>query len=211
MESRVFGASEMQAQALRNIITLKGSTEIVSEFFGFSINSILYQRGIYDPDSFISVSKYGLKMLMTTDQALQTYLKRVLSQLSHWLQQGSVKQLVLVVSAVDTNEVLERWVFNVQTDSEAVQNGKTYEKSEKAITGEIAAIIRQITSSVSFLPLLETPCTFDLLVYTSQDLLTPESWEESDPRYIAQSNEVRLRSFTTKIHKVQTSVTYKAL
>ena len=30
-------------QAAKNTITLKGSTEIVTEFFGYSINSILYQ------------------------------------------------------------------------------------------------------------------------------------------------------------------------
>ena len=29
----------------KSTITLKGSTDIVSEFFGYSINSILYQRG----------------------------------------------------------------------------------------------------------------------------------------------------------------------
>ena len=31
--------------ASKQVITLKGSTDIVTEFFGFSINSILYQRG----------------------------------------------------------------------------------------------------------------------------------------------------------------------
>ena len=37
----------------------------------------------------------------------------------------------------------------------------------------------------------------------------PSSWEESDPKYITNSTEVRLRSFTTKVHKVETTVTYK--
>ena len=37
-----------------------------------------------------------------------------------------------------------------------------------------------------------------------------QAWEESDPRYITNSDEVRLRSFTTKVHKVDASVTYKA-
>ena len=32
----------MSRQATQNAITLKGSTEIVAEFFGYSINSILY-------------------------------------------------------------------------------------------------------------------------------------------------------------------------
>lgn len=102
---------------------------------------------------------------------------------------------------------------------------------------EIQAIIRQITASVTFLPLLEEPCafrahsraprepldpprcacgappaagSFDLLVYTDADVAVPRAWEESDPRYITNSSEVRLRSFTTSIHKVDTMVSYKA-
>ena len=38
----------------------------------------------------------------------------------------------------------------------------------------------------------------------------PKAWEESDPKYITNSDEVRLRSFTTKVHRVDASVTYKA-
>lgn len=64
---------------------------------------------------------------------------------------------------------------------------------------EIQAIIRQITASVSFLPLLEEQCAFDLLVYTDKNSEVPALWEESDPRYIKDSAEVRLRSFTTKV------------
>lgn len=50
--------------------------------------------------------------------------------------------------------------------------------------------------------------SFDLLVYTKADCAVPAAWEESDPKYIAKSNEVRLRSFTTKVHKVDTMVSY---
>lgn len=44
--------------------------------------SILYQRGIYPPDTFASVNQYGLSMLVTTDDGLKKYLAQVLSQLS---------------------------------------------------------------------------------------------------------------------------------
>lgn len=74
---------------------------------------------------------------------------------------------------------------------------------------EIQAIIRQITASVSFLPILEEQCAFDLLVYTDKNSEVPALWEESDPRYIKDSTEVRLRSFTTKVHKVDAMVAYK--
>ena len=110
-----------------------------------------------------------------------------------------MQKLVIVINGVTTGDVLERWVFNVETDRDSVVGGKSFEKSEKSIMEEIQAIIRQITASVTFLPLLNEPCTFDLLVYTDNSAKVPTSWEESDPRYIANSTEVRLRSFTTKV------------
>lgn len=199
------------ATATNNVITLRGSAQIVTEFFGYGINSILYQRGIYDPDTFETVKKYGLRMQVTKDEGLEAYLKNVLTQLCDWLSNGMVKKLVVVVTDVDNGEVLERWVFDVATDQESLEGkGPVKEKSEKDIKREIGAVLRQITSSVSFLPLLESPCTFDLLVYTPADCQVPAKWEESDPRYINKSNQVRLRSFTTKVHKVDTAVAYKA-
>lgn len=53
------------------------------------------------------------------------------------------------------------------------------------------------------------PGAFDLLVYTDKDLEVPDKWEESGPQIIDQSEEVRLRSFTTSIHKVSSMVAYK--
>jgi|Transcript_38578 mitotic spindle assembly checkpoint protein MAD2 len=199
----------MSKVATKSNITLKGSVEIVTEFFGYSINSILYQRGIYPPETFRRVNKYGLTMLVTTDDALNAYLENVLTQLSQWLAAGSVQKLVVVVTGQQTLETLERWVFDVHTDKSIGPEGKV-EKSQKEITSEIQAIIRQITASVTFLPLLDEPCTFDLLVYTDNDVDVPQAWEESDPRYIANSDEVKLRSFTTKVHRVDACVSYKA-
>jgi len=198
------------ATASKTTISLKGSVDIVSEFFGYSINSILYQRGIYPPETFKRVNKYGLAMLVTADEGLSAYLNNVLTQLTDWLTQGTVQKLVIVVAGQDSGETLERWVFDVQADKAAVAEGKPADKSEKEVMSEIQAIMRQITASVTFLPLLDEACSFDLLVYTDNDVQVPRAWEESDPRYITNSDEVRLRSFTTKVHKVDASVTYRA-
>ena len=98
------------ATASKNIITLKGSVAIVTEFFSYSINrsvvfcsahvcskslctmcahasslglsSILYQRGIYPPESFATANQYGLSMMVSTDEGLKKYLMQVLAQLS---------------------------------------------------------------------------------------------------------------------------------
>ena len=93
--------------------------------------------------------------------------------LAEWLAAGSVQKLVVVVTGQQTQETLERWVFDVHTDKSVGAEGKV-EKSQKEITSEIQAIIRQITASVTFLPLLDEPCTFDLLVYTDNDVDVPQ-------------------------------------
>jgi len=59
--------------------------------------------------------------------------------------------------------------------------------------------MRQITASVTFLPLLNEACCFDLLVYADLAATVPVEWEDSDPCYISNSEEVKFRSFTTKV------------
>eukprot|EP00240_Pyramimonas_obovata_P006939 CAMPEP_0118925388 /NCGR_PEP_ID=MMETSP1169-20130426/3272_1 /TAXON_ID=36882 /ORGANISM="Pyramimonas obovata, Strain CCMP722" /LENGTH=161 /DNA_ID=CAMNT_0006866663 /DNA_START=37 /DNA_END=518 /DNA_ORIENTATION=- len=157
------------ATETKNIITLRGSTEIVTEFFGYAVNSILFQRGIYPPETFERKKKYGLTMLVTSDTGLNTYLSNVLQQISDWLMEGNLQRLVLVITSVGSKEVLERWAFDIEADAAAAAEGGGAEKPEKEIMSEIQAIIRQITASVTFLPMLEDQCTFDLLVYTKAD------------------------------------------
>jgi mitotic spindle assembly checkpoint protein MAD2 len=187
------------AQEVANVITLRGSTDIVTEFFNFSVNTILYQRGIYPPESFKKVPKYGLSMMVTIDEGLCAYMENVLRQLDSWLMNGSVQKLVLVVKGVDSGETLERWVFNCETTKTNGQADVKSTKPQKDIMQEIQAIMRQITASVTFLPLLAEACCFDLLVYADKAASVPVTWEDSDPCFIANSEEVRLRSFTTQV------------
>jgi mitotic spindle assembly checkpoint protein MAD2 len=172
------------------------------------------------PETFKRESKYGLTCLTTTDEGLLRYLQSVQKQVSIWLQTGNIQRLVVVVKGVDTLETLERWQFNVSIDETSICGGtenvtpnqpkqSSTGKSIKEIHNEIQAIIRQITASVTFLPLLQEPCTFDLLVYTDKDVEAPEKWADSDPCYILNSSEVKLRSFTTTVHKVDSLVAYK--
>jgi mitotic spindle assembly checkpoint protein MAD2 len=188
-------------------IDLRGSTEIVVEFFEYCVNSILYQRAIYPPESFKRTSKYGLAMMMATEEGLVAYIANITRQLESWLLGGAVKKLVLVVKGVESGDTLERWVFNCDA-SGSDENAKS-DKAIKEITNEIQAIVRQITASVTFLPLLNEPCSFDLLVYADDKAAVPVTWEDSDPCFIANGEDVRLRSFTTKIHQVGVSVSYK--
>lgn len=194
------------------VITLRGSTSDVVEFFGFAINSILYQRGVYPPEGFAPVSKYGLSILVSKDKGLQAYLGEVLQQLKGWMMHSQVKKLVVVVASQITDETLERWTFDIQVDEKAAAAIAVPRSQADGVREqkEIQAIIRQITASVTFLPLLDEPCLFDLLIYADKTAEVPVSWAESDPKYIVGgSEEVKLRSFSTKIHRVDGAVAYR--
>ncbi|KAA0202586.1 hypothetical protein HAZT_HAZT006518 [Hyalella azteca] len=170
--------------ATKNIITLKGSAKLVSEFFYYGINSILYQRGIYAPESFTYKQEYGLTLFVSDDKGVNTYLKDVLAQIKDWLEKGQIKRLVLVINSVATKEVLERWDFQIDCEATAQHNDNDVkkeavgEKDLKLIQREMRDVIRQITACVTFLPLLDQQCAFDLLVHTDKDCNIPDSWHD---------------------------------
>ncbi|XP_078170269.1 mitotic spindle checkpoint protein MAD2-like isoform X1 [Carex rostrata] len=193
----------------KDIITLRGSAAIVSEFFGYAANSILYNRGVYPEESFSKVKKYGLTMLLTQDESVKSFISSLTSQLSEWLEAGKLQRVVLVIMSKATGEVLERWNFNIETDAEVVEKGIMKEKCDKEIMREIQAIMRQIASCITYLPCLDETCVFDVLAYTDKDTTVPISWVESDAKLINNPQMVKLHSFNTKIHKVDPIVSYK--
>lgn len=91
--------------ATRNSITLKGSSQIIQEFFHYGIHSILYQRGIYPSDSFAREKKYGMTLFVSTDSKLQKFLKPLLEHVQGLLATKKLKKLVLVITDVASKEV----------------------------------------------------------------------------------------------------------
>ena len=85
------------------------------------------------------------------------------------------------------------------------------EKTEKEIQDEIQSIFRQVTASVTFLPLLDGNCTFNVLVYADATSDVPVEWGDSDAKEIKNGEKVQLRSFSTSNHRVDTLVSYKSV
>lgn len=118
------------------------------------MNSILYQRGIYPPETFEPVENFGLFVLMSTDEKIKGFLDTVLRQIQEWLVQRKVQKITLVITNVNTKEVLEKWEFKVDYEgvssngvNDSTSNGlpKVGSKDAKTIQKEIREVIRQIT------------------------------------------------------------------
>uniref|UniRef100_A0A4W3HUM4 HORMA domain-containing protein n=1 Tax=Callorhinchus milii TaxID=7868 RepID=A0A4W3HUM4_CALMI len=132
-------------------------------------------------ESFTLLVKYGLTIFVTTDLVLSNYLKNVVDQLKDWLSNHSMQRIVMVINSIKASEVLKIWQFDIE----------------------------QIIATVTFLPLLEAACSFDLLISTDKE--DAKSAISNARIIINNSKEVRLRSFTTTIHKVNSMVAFKKI
>ena len=59
------------------------------------------------------VKKYGLTMMTSVDDQVKAYIKRIMSQLSKWMQKSKISKLVVVITSKETGDHLERWQFDV--------------------------------------------------------------------------------------------------
>nr|SVE75704.1 EOG090X04TT [Daphnia hispanica] len=101
------------AQETQNFVTLKGSVELIVDFFNYSLNSILYQRGVFPEESFIPTQHYGLTMYMSKMPEIKKYTDEILPHLKQWLTEGKIKKLVLALCDVNSKEPLECWEFRI--------------------------------------------------------------------------------------------------
>lgn len=83
------------------------------------------------------------------------------------------------------------------------------EKTDAEIQQDIQALFRQITASVTFLPMLDGNCTFNVLVYADEDSDVPLEWGDSDAKEVKNAEKVQLRSFSTNSHRIDTVVSYR--
>lgn len=63
------------------------------------------------------MKKYGLNMLVSADDQVKAYVKKIMSQLDRWMVGGKISKLVIVITDKDTGEHVERWQFDVSSPS----------------------------------------------------------------------------------------------
>lgn len=53
------------------------------------------------------------KYIVTVDDQVKAYIKRIMSQLNKWMTGGKISKLVIVITNKETGENVERWQFDV--------------------------------------------------------------------------------------------------
>lgn len=53
-------------------------------------------------------------MLVSSDDQVRAYIKKIMTQLDKWMIAGKVQKLVIVITDKDTGEHVERWQFDVR-------------------------------------------------------------------------------------------------
>lgn len=215
----------------RSKLPLKGSAKVITDYFLFSLHSILYQRGIYPSDEFRMVKKWGLTLVQSIDPEVEDYLNRIMDQLKKWVYSGKIKRVVIAIIKkeievqndeseveveIEIQKVVEKWEFTldlIEEDhllpSEIELSEETQRKNFRDIQKMIQSIIRQITASITFLPLLEGPHTFNVLVFADENTHVPQDWGYAEPQKVyLEGEKVKFRDLKTARHEVGTSVTY---
>lgn len=55
----------------------------------------------------------SLTRLVTADDQVKAYIKKIMSQLKEWMYGGKITKLVVVITSKETGEHVERWQFDV--------------------------------------------------------------------------------------------------
>jgi mitotic spindle assembly checkpoint protein MAD2 len=124
-----------------------------------------------------------------------------------------------LISILSSNPHKEQWdskllliaTFDRRTlnvDGDRAQSSKP----EAEIQAEIRSILKQIVSTVTFLPIIDEPMVFNILVYTHESADVPANeWVDTDPLAIeaSKSQQVKLRSFSTDVHRIEAMVSYR--
>jgi hypothetical protein len=56
-------------------------------------------------------------LLVTSDDQVKAYIKKIMSQLNKWMTGGKISKLVVVITSKETGENVERWQFDVKPPS----------------------------------------------------------------------------------------------
>lgn len=89
-------------------------------------------------------------MLVSSDDQVKAYIKKIMGQLDKWMVGGKISKLVVVITSKDTGEHVERWQFDVCPSSHTSFINTQTEVLTQAPTGPniLQALLKKVLQEI---------------------------------------------------------------
>jgi mitotic spindle assembly checkpoint protein MAD2 len=121
----------------------------------------------------------------------------------------------------DDGHVVERWVFETRTTEPRYGHpsfnhllnvtfcgSSATPRDDLQMDREMNAVMKDIISP-TYLPTIENPTVFNILVYAHESSTVPEGWDKTHPHGIEEGENDTLKALTAPRHTVSLSVAYR--
>jgi mitotic spindle assembly checkpoint protein MAD2B len=146
-----------------------------TDFLIVAIHTILYERGLYPPETFLLTRAYNFPVRQNRHPLVCKWIQDAVSAVHDQMLKGTVRRVVLVIYS-DQQEVLERFLFDVERFP-AVPEKEAYTEfeNESSADGEVKlskvdveeqlrATVRMLAYCGGKLGELPEDCTYTLAV-----------------------------------------------
>ena len=86
----------------------------LTSFLTVSIHHLLFLRRIYPPVSFLSSRAYNYPVRQNRHPVVCEWVQSAIDAIRDQLEKGTVEKVAMCIFECDTNEVLERWTFDLK-------------------------------------------------------------------------------------------------
>ena len=95
--------------------THRALVDTLTSFLTVCTHHILYLRQIYPPLSFLATRAYSYPVRQNRHPAVCTWINDAITAIRDQLTKNTISTISLCIYELDTNQVLERWTFNLQS------------------------------------------------------------------------------------------------
>jgi|SRR5450432_650920 mitotic spindle assembly checkpoint protein MAD2B len=170
----------MAALAANSVLnTYQALLTTFSDFLTVAIHTILYERSIYPPMTFISTRKYNFPVRQNRHPKVCKWITDAVTAVESEMQKGTVSRVAVVIYSPDAKP-LERFMFDVSsfpevppvealTEFEEAQEGEggnatTWKVNLVDVEEQLRATVRKLAYCGSKLGTLPEGCTYTVAV-----------------------------------------------
>jgi mitotic spindle assembly checkpoint protein MAD2 len=73
-------------------------------------------------------------VIVSADDQVKAYIKKIMSQLNKWMAGGKISKLVVVITDKETGEHVERWQFDVEIFGKSSKSQSSRKAGDKENT-----------------------------------------------------------------------------